>query len=1207
MKLPLLSAIMLGGALTATVPVLASPAGQAKDKAKPQPKVYAVADAHLDTQWNWTVQTTIREYLWNTISRNNFLLPHFPDYVFNFEGGQHYAWFKEYYPQEYEKMKDLIKSGRWHISGASWNANDVNVPSVESLVRNIALGQKYYRDEFGVESTDIFLPDCFGFGWTLPTVAKHCGLIGFSSQKLGWREKPFYPDGKKYPFTIGLWQGVDGERIMMAHGYDYGRRFDGKDLSDNEQLKEYVTHSPLNMAYRYYGTGDMGGSPSIPSIVSVEKGLKGNGPLKIVSATSDQLYKDFLPFENHPELPVFDGELLMDVHGTGCYTSQTAMKLYNRQNELLADAAERAAVAAELMTGAPYNTPKFTEAWHRFLWHQFHDDLTGTSIPEAYTFSWNDELLSLKDFSGLLTQAISQLTSGLDTRVSGIPVVMYNPLAYEVATQTEISVPAKTRPSSVTVTDQNGKKVAAQVVGFADGKATIAVNTTVPATGLAVYNVSLGGKGKQAKQAATKTLENSVYAITFDDKGDITSILDKKAGKELVADGKAVRLALFTENESFPWPAWEIIKKTIDADPVSITDNVSVTMVEDGPVRKTAKVTKTYGDSQFTQYVRLYEGPLADRIDFVNEVDWDTQNALLKAEFPLSVANAKATYDLGLGVAERGNNTDIAYEVPAYQWADLTATDGSYGVTFASDSKYGWDKPADNTLRLTLLHTPKTKNGYRYQDKNDLGYHQFTYSIIGHNGALDRATASRKAEKLNQPTLGFIAPRHKGHGRLMSLVSTDADNVTVKAFKKAEDGNGYVVRVYETAGQPVKANIKFAMPIASAQTADGTEKALGAAEFAGNTLAVNLKPNSMATFRVSFDAAKQTEAPKMAHMSLPMNKQAFSYNAVRDAGDFSSGYTYAAELIPSEIVSDGITFKIDPDQLNTVMTAKGDTLQLPEGKWSKLHILAAAATEEGDVKGTFTVGDKATELTVPSYTEFIGQWGHKGQTTGYLKPQKVAYVGTHRHSPNADEPYEFTYLFHYTLDVPEGATSVVLPDNQAIALFAATVADGETPEVVPATPHYLTAIKASDKASGKADPKSILTPEMITAYSGFVDDKEQPKMIVDGNKETKWCDNSHAPAYVDFDLGKPTKINGWKLVNAGAESRGYVTSNCFLQYRNSKNEEWATADGFAGNKANVVNRILPEAVQARYVRLLVAGPTQDSTDTAARIYEFEVY
>ena len=232
------------------------------------------------------------------------------------------------------------------------------------------------------------------------------------------------------------------------------------------------------------------------------------------------------------------------------------------------------------------------------------------------------------------------------------------------------------------------------------------VEATVPPTGYAVYDIRLSGSREQeASSVAATVLENSVYKISLNKYGDITSLFDKKNNKELIKTGKSIRLALFTDNESHHWPAWEIMKKTIDSTPVSITEDVKMNVIEDGALRKTICVEKRHGKSLFRQYIRLYEGELADRIDFYNEVDWQSSNALLKAEFPLNLDNEKATYDLGIGSVQRGNNTLTAYEVYAQYWADLTDNTGKYGVSIMNDSKYGWDKPDNNTLRLTLLHT----------------------------------------------------------------------------------------------------------------------------------------------------------------------------------------------------------------------------------------------------------------------------------------------------------------------------------------------------------------------------------------------------------------------------------------------------------------------------------------------------------------------
>lgn len=1168
-------------------------------------KAYMVADAHLDTQWNWDIQTTINEYVWNTISQNLFLLKRYPDYVFNFEGAVKYSWMKEYYPIQYEEMKKFIKEGRWHLAGSSWDATDALVPSTESAIRNILLGQEYYRQEFGKESTDIFLPDCFGFGWTLPTIASHCGLIGFSSQKLDWRNHPFY--GKsKHPFTIGLWQGIDGAQIMLAHGYGYGERWKDEDLSYNNHLQDIAKRNPFNIAYRYYGTGDTGGSPDLTSVRAIERGIKGDGPVEIISATSDQMYKDFQPYKNHPELPVFNGELLMDVHGTGCYTSQAAMKLYNRQNEMLGDAAERAAVTAAWL-GNAYPGETLTEAWRRFIYHQFHDDLTGTSIPRAYEFSWNDELISLKQFAGVLTSSVDVVASQLDTRTKGTPVVIYNPLGFEVKNVAEIVLDMAQAPQGFTVYDAKGKKTVSQFIGYENGKARLLVEATVPATGYAVYDVRTGNAEKTVKPAAANTLENSVYKITLDKNGDITSLTDKKNNKEMVKNGKAIRLALFTQNKSYAWPAWEILKETTDREPISVTGDVKIALVEDGAIRKTLCIEKRHGESVFKQYIRLYEGSLADRIDFHNEIDWQSTNALLKAEFPLNVTNPQATYDLGIGSVKRGNNTVTAYEVYAQQWADLSDKDNSYGVSILNDSKYGWDKPNDNTIRLTLLHTPETNGGYAYQDHQDFGHHSFTYCLTGHAGALDKPATVQSAERLNQPLKAFTTTKHKGVlGKEFSFVNSDNNNVIVKAVKKAESSDEYVVRVYEINGQnSQKATLTFAGDIISANEADGTEKTIGQANFNGNKLSVDIKPFSVKTYKLKLKkAANQVNPLTYAYLPLKYDKKCVSWDEFRGAANFSSGYSYAAELLPTTLVVNNVPFQLGEKEAANGLICKGQTIELPKDhNFNRLYVLAAST--EGDCTGTFQAGKTKQTVTVPYFSGFVGQWGHTNHTDGFLKEAEIAHVGTHRHSPEGNEAYEFTYMFKFGIDIPKGATSVILPSDEHIVLFAATLVN-EANKTQAAAEFFRTA-NPENVIVRQTAKTNVLKEAKIIASSGAANSKEEARFAVDGDIDTKWCDVNKAPNYIDFDLGKTKVIKGWKVVNAGSESHSYVTGACFIQGRNNPNEEWKTLDWVSKNKKNEIVRNLNQPASVRYIRLLVTEPTQDANGNAARIYEFEAY
>ena len=980
-----------------------------------------------------------------------FLLKQYPEYIFNFEGAVKYAWMKEYYPAQYEEMKKFIESGRWHISGASWDATDTLVPSIESAIRNIMLGQDYYRKEFGVESTDIFLPDCFGFGWTLPAIASHCGLIGFSSQKLQWRNKPFYGNDK-YPFTVGLWQGIDGSTIMMTHGYDYNQRFEDGDLSENKDLLELTGHSPLHMVYRYYGTGDIGGSPTLESVRAVEKGLQGNGPLQIVSATSDRIYKDFQPYASHPELPKFNGELLMDVHGTGCYTSQAAMKLYNRQNELLGDAAERSSVVAEWLNQASYPGAALTENWQRFIFHQFHDDLTGTSIPRAYEFSWNDELISLKQFSGILTSSIDAVARKMDTRVKGIPVVLYNALGFQVSDVAEVELALPKKPKGITVYDMNGRKVAAQLLSYADGKARLLIEAIVPATGYAVYDVRTSGPSADTRVSVdSNALENSIYKITLDTKGDIVSLFDKKNGKELVKPGKSIRLALFTQNKSYMWPAWEILKETIDREPVSITEDVKMTLVEDGELRKSLCIEKRYGESLFKQYIRLYEGSRADRIDFYNEVDWQLSNALLKAEFPLNMANTEATYDLGLGSVRRGNNTETAYEVYAQYWADLTDRSGNYGVSVLNDSKYGWDKPADNTLRLTLLHTPSTEKRYAHQRTLDHGVHHYTYSIVGHTGARTE-DALVAGEALNMPLVAFVAPKHAGHlGRTFSMLAASTPQIGVRALKAAEDGDGYIVRCYETTGNPVEgARITFPAAIVSAEECNGIEERIGDAAFEGRSLVVSAGKFAPKTYRVRLaePAVRSTLAIDNAPVKLDYDITAYTTD------EFFTYYTidkalgsFAAELIPATVECDGVTFAMGEANTDDAVLCNGQTVALPADRtYTKLYVLASAVEEPRTAE--FRVGDRTYEAEVPLWKGFYGQWGWYGNSEGFMQRAKIGYLGTHRHQTDlGNVPYGFSYMYLLTFDIPEGATTVTLPRDKKVLVYAMTASNNPIDDV----------------------------------------------------------------------------------------------------------------------------------------------------------------
>ena len=173
-------------------------------------KIFTIATAHLDTVWNWDFEHVINVCLKETLDQNFALFEKYPDYRFNFEGAYRYELFEEYYPEKFEQLRKYVEQGKWNVTGSGYENGDVNVPSPESLFRNMLYGNLYFEKKFGKRSNDIFLPDCFGFGWALPAIAEHSGLKGFSTQKLSW--------GSAYgvPFDIGLWYGSNGKAIFAS-------------------------------------------------------------------------------------------------------------------------------------------------------------------------------------------------------------------------------------------------------------------------------------------------------------------------------------------------------------------------------------------------------------------------------------------------------------------------------------------------------------------------------------------------------------------------------------------------------------------------------------------------------------------------------------------------------------------------------------------------------------------------------------------------------------------------------------------------------------------------------------------------------------------------------------------------------------------------------------------------------------------------------
>ena len=1082
-----------------------------------EPTLYVVAYSHLDTQWRWEYPRVINEYIPKTLHDNFALLDKYPNYVFNFSGANRYRMMKEYWPADYARLKTYVAAGRWFPAGSSMEEGDVNAPSAESIFRQILYGNRFFQREFGKTSAEYMLPDCFGFPSSLPSILAHAGLKGFSTQKLTWNSAAnvggrgsIEETPRGIPWNVGWWQGPDGRGIVAAlNPGSYGGQI-REDISKSpptipnagSSLVDWPRRvdrngkvSGLFTDYHYYGTGDTGGAPREDSVRMMESIVTRNdGPLKVVSATAEQMFLNIRP-EYIKNLPRYEGDLLLTDHSAGSITSQAYQKRWNRKNELLADAAEKASIGAMWLGSRVYPQERLNNAWTLVMGGQFHDILPGTATPKAFQYSWNDDVIAMNQFAGVLTSATEGIAAALNTQTKGHAIVVYNPLNIFREDVVEASVPddGEAAKATIRVVGPGGVVVPSQLQGE-----KVLFLAKVPSVGYAVYDVQYVPyvKKESTLTVSQSSIENHRYRIRLNSAGDVTSIFDKQINRELLE--APMRLAIKNDTPA-QWPAWNMDWTDQQKPPRGyVSGPAQIRVVEDGPVRVGVEVVRQTEGSTFRQTVRLSEGDAGNRVEFSDVIDWHTSNANLKATFRLTAANPNATYNWDIGTIERGNNDERKFEVPSHQWFDLKDRSGTFGVTILSDCKYGSDKPDDKTLRLTLLRTPgiAPRAGYADQSSQDWGRHEILYGLASHAGDWRRAQTDWHAQRLNQPLIAFESSKHPGRlGKTFSILSVGNSRVRVLALKRAEeDPEEIIVRIVELDGREAR-NVWLSFPtqVITAREVNAQELPVGKVSVEKGELVTSLGPYQPRTFAVKLaKPARTLFLPQAQPITLPYDLAVSNRDGERlRAGFDGEGYALPAEMLPQIIPYGGAAFFMGPNHQANALVARGQELPVPRGM-TRLYVLAASSS--GDQNVTFRVGNASTNVTIQDWSGFIGQWDNRqwrastvqlkprtpppdippdiaallqrsrtkfdpygevaGITPGFIKRAPVAWFASHRHTPDGkNEAYAYSYLFAYTLDVPANAGTLTLPNNDNVRIMAIT-GSNERASIKPAQPLY---------------------------------------------------------------------------------------------------------------------------------------------------------
>lgn len=810
--------------------------------------IVATGHAHLDVAWLWTVDQ-IRSKAGRSFYTVLRLMEEFPDYHFTQSQPQLYDFVRQDYPELFAAIKERVAEGRWEPIGGMWVEADCNLTGAESLARQFLLGRTFFREHFGpdAESRVLWLPDVFGYAWALPQLIKEAGLEYFFTIKIGWSQY------NRMPYDTFWWQGLDGTRVLThfsttPEAGGYGASTYNSDATPaqvigtwtNFQQKEL--HHNLLMAFGY---GDGGGGPTREMLENIREMAAFPATPRLCQMDVGDLFPA-IEAKAGRHLPTWNGELYLELH-RGTYTTQSRTKRANRKSEFrLHDAEFLASLASVLDSHYEYPTATLRHAWELVCLNQFHDIIPGSSIGPVYVETQKQHAEVQQTARAVQDAALSA--------IAGRPGISSAP----ESTQSLLIV----NPTSFVRDDLTfwpGHLADDQCLQRADGTLlpiqSTADGTWIASGGLPPFSVTplteAAGDAPlpDGELVVTPThLENTFLRVELNEAGDITRIYDKVNGRDVLPQGAIANQFQAFEDRPLQWDAWDVDiffeDKMWKSDPAS-----SVNVIEAGPLRATLEVHRRILHSDYVQRLSLhYNSP---RLDFDTTIDWRERHILLKVAFPVDVLSNVATYDIQWGNVQRATHRNTSwdwarFETCAHKWVDLS--EGDYGVSLLNDCKYGHDirdnAPHGGVMRISLLRSPTLPD-----PEADQGEHRFAYSLLPHAGSWGEATIAQ-AYALNDPLIAVRPESQASALQPISLLSAEPANIVVETIKGAEDGNGMIVRLYESQRRRSQARLQLGFKLGSAWRTNLLEENQAELTPDGKTLALSVRPYEIVTLRL---------------------------------------------------------------------------------------------------------------------------------------------------------------------------------------------------------------------------------------------------------------------------------------------------------------------------------------------------------------------
>jgi alpha-mannosidase len=800
----------------------------------------ATGHAHIDVAWLWTLDQTRRKAgrTFHTVLR---LLEQFPDYHFTQSQPQLYDYVRRDYPALFEAIQQRVADGRWEPIGGMWVEADCNLSGAESLARQFLQGRSFFREHFGpeAESPVLWLPDVFGYSAALPQLIKQAGLDYFFTIKIGWNQY------NRLPYDSFWWQGLDGTRVLthfsttIENDGDRASTYNAPARAEDvlRTWQHFQQKDVQHDVFMTFGYGDGGGGPTREMLENLRELPSFPALPQVRQRAARDFFRD-LERASGSRLPTWNGELYLEYH-RGTYTTHSRNKRANRQSEfLLHDAEFLASYAALLDSTYHYPAETFQQAWQLVCLNQFHDIIPGSSIGPVYAESQQQ----YAEVRQLATAARNAALNVIADHLNG-EVLIVNPTSFA---RHDLALLADTLPEGHALF-RDDHVVVTQTV---EGGTWLDVDELPPysITPLRLFPSSAGrgvrSEGEGVFTISPAHLENALLRVELNADGDITRIYDKANRREVLPPGAIANQWQAFEDRPMFWDAWDIDIYYDDklwlAEPAE-----SIRVIEAGPLRATLEIKRRILNSAYTQRISLTHN--SPRLDISTTIVWRERHILLKAAFPVDVLSPVATYEIQWGNVQRPTHRNTSwdwarFESCAQKWVDLS--EGGYGVSLLNDCKYGHDI-RDNVIRLSLLRSPTSPD-----PEADQGEHHFTYSLYLHAGQWDENTV-REAYALNDPLIVHQVSRNTQHAlRDQSFILCDSSNVIIETIKRAEDGHGFIVRLYESQRKRDEITLTTGFDLAAVWRCNLLEENQSQVAAEGNRVVLAVKPYEIVTLRV---------------------------------------------------------------------------------------------------------------------------------------------------------------------------------------------------------------------------------------------------------------------------------------------------------------------------------------------------------------------